>query len=837
MSKSSTYDSAVNAFYLAFYGRPADPAGLKFWSAHLASNNGDLGAITQAFAHSQEAQIRFGNDSVGERLADIYQQLFNRAPDKDGLDYWTKVVENGHASIADVAIAILDAAVGTDADLAALRQQAADAFTARVEASGSQYSGYAAIEAARILARSVTPGATAKDLDALVKAAVSFADSATKSPQVVEAIAVSSSLLALFDTARGRKEPVDLAQALADVAKAAAGDPVTLELLLRGGGMAQVLKAMPAGVTLKDVVQALAEGGLAAAVEVVYPSTPSAPPAPVQSLAFHFAELKQDPYDKDVDDGVTNERYTDITFDYVGKNLRETPTFSYRIDGGEWIDADLLVDEDHGTVTIRGLDLLAAYQDGPLPSEATVAIEVRGVVGGKTIGTLAYTVDYDGAGPTAVLSFDSIQDGAPGDATTTRDTADVNFRIDGELGDAFIEYRVDGKGPWIVLDSQYIHDDGTFTVPGVDLADSDPTIVVRLVDAAGNVGLQHSQPIDGPFKVVSAATSFQFIVTGGPSMLYLRTTPEQIVTVPGADNAGMLDRSGLQFFDMLSGSEMPTATDYLDGGLFQIYNGGGVRFDDTLPLGLYKLAWTDGAFATQTGTVSAGELIFAGGVRHGVIYQEGFALDRIDTVASDIDVSGADNTSVAYVHNGPEERSIITGGGKDAIVSNGGNLTIGWRSFSAAGQDLVIGFDAGHDTIELLGAAAEAIDRDGSGDIEWVIATQGWKAVVSETTEAVSIQYTGIVATQDSAWSINPTLDVLRSGIDVTNMAADSDLLILATKGTSGALFHFRDVNKNGEIDQGEASIVALFDNGVPVAADVTIVGSTTLPPEVPQPG
>lgn len=830
MSISSTYDSAVNAFYLAFYGRPADPAGLKFWSAQLASSNSDLGAITQAFANSQEAQDRFGNDSVGERIADIYQQLFNRAPEKDGLDYWTKVVENGHASIADVAIAILDAAVGTDADLSALRQQAIDAFTARVEASGSQYSGYAAIEAARILARSVTPGATAKELDQLVKAAVSFADTASKTPQVVEAIAVNSSLLALFDTSRGRKEPVDLAQALADVAKAAAGDPVTLESLLRGGGMAQVLKAMPSRATLKEVVEALAEGGLPAAVAVVYPSTPPTPPAPVQSIEFHFAELRQDPHDKDVDDGITNVRYTNITFDYVGKNLRETPTFSYRIDGGEWIDADLLVDEDNGTVTIVGLDLLAAYQDGPPPSEATVSIEVQGAVGGKTIGTIEYTVDYDGAGPTAGLSFDSIQDGAPGDDTTTRDTADVNFRIDGELGDAFIEYRLDGRGPWIVLDPEYIHDDGTFTIPGIDLADSDPTLNVRLVDAAGNVGVEISQPIDGPFEVVSGATGFQFIVTGSPSMMYLRTSPEQIVSVPGTDNAGMLDRSGLQFLDMRDGSEQPMATDYLDGVNFHVFDGGGVRFDDTILLGLYKLAWEDGAFATSTGTVGAGELIFAGGVRHGAVYQEGFALDRIDTLASDIDVSGGDNASVAYVHNGSEARSIVTGGGQDVIVNNGGDLQIGWRSFSAAGQDLVIGFNSGHDTIALLGDAAEAIDRDDSGDLEWVVAPQGVKAVVTATTEAVSIRYTGAVATDGSAFDENPTIDVLVSGIDVKNMAADSDLLILATKGTSGALLHFRDLDGNGEIDEGEAFIVALFDDGVPVATDVTIVGSSTPP-------
>ncbi|RNF27844.1 hypothetical protein NM04_26370, partial [Massilia aurea] len=122
--------------------------------------------------------------------AEIYQQLFNRAPDATGLEYWTDVVAKGHASMADVAVAILSGAQGSDSTLSQLRQQAADAFTAAVEADGTEYSGYASIEAARILVRGVTADATAADLDVLVKAAVSFADTATKNPQVVEAIAV-----------------------------------------------------------------------------------------------------------------------------------------------------------------------------------------------------------------------------------------------------------------------------------------------------------------------------------------------------------------------------------------------------------------------------------------------------------------------------------------------------------------------------------------------------------------------------------------------------------------------------------------------------------------------
>ncbi|RNF28221.1 hypothetical protein NM04_24280, partial [Massilia aurea] len=75
----TTNDSIVNSFYLAFYGRPADPDGLHFWSQQLANNDGDLAAITQAFSTSEEAQTRFGADDLAGRIGEIYQQLFNRA--------------------------------------------------------------------------------------------------------------------------------------------------------------------------------------------------------------------------------------------------------------------------------------------------------------------------------------------------------------------------------------------------------------------------------------------------------------------------------------------------------------------------------------------------------------------------------------------------------------------------------------------------------------------------------------------------------------------------------------------------------------------------------------
>ena len=417
MSTLSNFDSTVNSFYLAFYGRPADPAGLKFWSQQLAASNGELGAITQAFATSEEAQVRFGADSLGERIGEIYQQLFNRTMDADGLAYWTGVVEQGNASLADVSIAILNGARGSDATLSALRQKAADDFTAQVEATGAEYSGYASIEAARILVRAVTPNATEADVAQLVKSAVSFADTATKTPAVVEAIAVNTTLLALFDTTRGKGDPVALAQALADTAKAAAGDPVTLESLLRGGGMDKVLKVMPAAATLKDVVKALADGGLPAAVEVVYPTAPTAPsnPGTPSSSAFklafdHVIESDLDAHKKD---NVTNYSQSDVTFKYTGNDLAKGQYVQASIDGGDhWTQLMVETDTVSKTVTVLGVKL--AGQKTHIESFASPNISIQEIAPQNVTTTITLrVVDADGKPVASFTPFkqDIVYDG------------------------------------------------------------------------------------------------------------------------------------------------------------------------------------------------------------------------------------------------------------------------------------------------------------------------------------------------------------------------------------------------------------------------------------------
>lgn len=484
---SNNYDSAVNSFYLAYYGRPADPAGLSFWSQQLEDANGDFSAIVSAFATSSEATARFGTEDAATRISTIYEQLFDRAPDSAGLNYWLDALDKGNATLADVAVQMLNGAQGSDANLSALRLQAAESFTASVAAGGIDYNGSTAIEAAQALIKAVTVNASAADIATMVGEAGKLVNAAVQNEAVLDALATGTTLTALFDTARGHADPVGLLQTLADVAAVAAGDPATLDSLLRGGGMAQVLTVMPASATLTDVVKALASGGLAAAVDVVYPSTGSGTSTPAASVHFAFQSVTEGPDDTH-QDNVTNQTTGSVTFSYTGSQLSSIATVQYSTDGTHWSSDHVTLDSGTKTVTIADLNLGTMIVDGPfhidMPgpiNDVTTTLYVRALTAsGKVISPAAeQDIVFDGhaAAPVVTLTTDSFHGDAIGGASDNISN-DGSLTVSGTETGATVEYAV--VDPHAPVDNL----DWTTTVPVAQ--EGENGIYVRQIDAAGN---------------------------------------------------------------------------------------------------------------------------------------------------------------------------------------------------------------------------------------------------------------------------------------------------------------------------------------------------------------
>lgn len=86
---------AIQELYIAYYQRPADPEGLLYRAQKLEEKGGNLEAIICQFAESLEAQQLYGNKSIEEVIAELYQSIFNREPDPEGLNFYKEKVEIG----------------------------------------------------------------------------------------------------------------------------------------------------------------------------------------------------------------------------------------------------------------------------------------------------------------------------------------------------------------------------------------------------------------------------------------------------------------------------------------------------------------------------------------------------------------------------------------------------------------------------------------------------------------------------------------------------------------------------------------------------------------------
>jgi|GEM_PF-3528389 len=158
----ATSENFVQQLYVAYYGRPADSAGLQYW-ADRADAEGQ-GAIINAFGASQEFQDNFGDLSNANLVNNLYDQLFGREADPDGLAYYTGVLNAEEKSLAEIAVTISNAAQGSDKQT----------FDAKVDAAAEYTAEYGAAEDYNLEA---------------AKAVVADADGGVYQPTLTDAIA------------------------------------------------------------------------------------------------------------------------------------------------------------------------------------------------------------------------------------------------------------------------------------------------------------------------------------------------------------------------------------------------------------------------------------------------------------------------------------------------------------------------------------------------------------------------------------------------------------------------------------------------------------------------
>lgn len=125
--------ASIQQLYVAYFNRPADAAGLDFWAKQVA-NGATLDTISATFAATPEYKALFAGMSNDQVVNQIYQNLFNRAPDASGLKFWSDKLTDRALTVDNVVAAVAasaqqDPAAGPDTVAIQSKVAAAVAFT------------------------------------------------------------------------------------------------------------------------------------------------------------------------------------------------------------------------------------------------------------------------------------------------------------------------------------------------------------------------------------------------------------------------------------------------------------------------------------------------------------------------------------------------------------------------------------------------------------------------------------------------------------------------------------------------------------------------------------
>jgi hypothetical protein len=140
--------------YIAYFGRPGDPAGINYWLSTTSGISSAREFADKIYAQDEYKKSTVGDKSIEEQVNSLYQNLFGRKGDAAGVLYWTGQIEAGTLQLSNVAYDLIWAAsnptsgnsaqAALDATALSNKVAAAESFTTNLESSTSAILAYQA---------------------------------------------------------------------------------------------------------------------------------------------------------------------------------------------------------------------------------------------------------------------------------------------------------------------------------------------------------------------------------------------------------------------------------------------------------------------------------------------------------------------------------------------------------------------------------------------------------------------------------------------------------------------------------------------------------------------
>ncbi|UOD50391.1 tail fiber protein [Orrella daihaiensis] len=99
----------IDHLYEEVLGRSPDAEGLTYWVEQM-NQGATLQDVAQALAESTEFKQLYGTPSEEQLVEELYEAILNRAPDTEGLAYWTEALVVHEATEGELIISLLTSA-------------------------------------------------------------------------------------------------------------------------------------------------------------------------------------------------------------------------------------------------------------------------------------------------------------------------------------------------------------------------------------------------------------------------------------------------------------------------------------------------------------------------------------------------------------------------------------------------------------------------------------------------------------------------------------------------------------------------------------------------------
>jgi hypothetical protein len=127
------YVNEVQKLYVAYFSRPADTAGLSFWTNVLATDPNGYQKISAAFSTSAEYKAAYAGMDNRAVVTAVYSHLFGRAAESAGVDFWSHALDTKAMTVDNMVTQVAAGAQGNDLLAYNAKVAVSTAFTERLD--------------------------------------------------------------------------------------------------------------------------------------------------------------------------------------------------------------------------------------------------------------------------------------------------------------------------------------------------------------------------------------------------------------------------------------------------------------------------------------------------------------------------------------------------------------------------------------------------------------------------------------------------------------------------------------------------------------------------------